>query len=492
VLKRIAVLGFCLLLIAGGVLAACGTAEEATTTTSPAAAVTTMVDEATTTSVATDTTVPGDAPTGGAPPAGGTGPGGPPPGGGSGAEVYPTAAAYILSSGTETQDGQTYTATEQDESGILVTDGASLTLTNATVNTSGDSSDTGSSSFYGLNAAVVALTQGTITMSGGSITTSGSGANGAFAVGEGSVINLSDLTITATGGGGHGVMTTQGGTVNLTNVTMNTAGGSSAPLATDRGGGTVTATDCAATCSGQNSPCIYSTGVITVNGGTYTTTGSEMAVIEGANSIILNDVDLSSSFADKWGVMIYQSMSGDAEGTQGTFTMTGGRLALTAATGALFYCNNSTAIITLTGVDVSAGSGILINAAAGNWGTTGSNGGSVVMTTDSQTLTGDVTADNISTVNLTLQNSSSLSAAINADNTALEARLTLDATSAWDVTADSYLTSLTLSAGVSGTTITNVTGNGHTVYYDAGDSANSALGGKTYTLSGGGTLKPAG
>jgi len=44
-------------------------------------------------------------------------------------------------------------------------------------------------------------------------------------------------------------------------------------------------------------------------------------VIEGSNSITLDDVDLSSTYEDKWGVMIYQSFSGDAEGGEGTFTL---------------------------------------------------------------------------------------------------------------------------------------------------------------------------
>jgi len=64
----------------------------------------------------------------------------------------------------------------------------------------------------------------------------------------------------------------------------------------------------------------------------------------------LVDTDLSSSMADKWGVMIYQSMSGDAQGTRGVFTMGGGSLANTATTGPLFYVTNSTGVITLQGV----------------------------------------------------------------------------------------------------------------------------------------------
>jgi hypothetical protein len=35
-----------------------------------------------------------------------------------------------------------------------------------------------------------------------------------------------------------------------------------------------------------------------------------------------------------------------------------------------------------------------------------------------------------------------------------------------------------------------IIGNGHTVYYDSTNLANGSLGGKTYRLTGGGTLKP--
>ena len=86
--------------------------------------------------------------------------------------------------------------------------------------------------------------------------------------------------------------------------------------------------------------------------------------------------------ADKWGVMIFQSFSGDAQGSKGTFTMTGGTLSITGANSPLFYVNNSTGIITLKGVTVSETSGVLVKAAAGKWGTAGSNGGTVILTAD--------------------------------------------------------------------------------------------------------------
>ncbi len=396
-----------------------------------------------------------------------------------------------MSGETKTADGQTYTAADQDESAVLVSNSGNLTLTSATIMTTGNTSSNESSSFYGLNAGVVATAGSSVTMSDSSIGTTGSGANGAFATGSGASVTLSNVKIDATGGGGHGVMATQGGTVTLKDVAITTAGANSAPLATDRGGGTITATGGSVTATGKDSPALYSTGTITVNSSTYKATGAEAAVIEGANTIVLNSVDLSSTFADKWGVMIYRSMSGDAEGSQGTFTMTGGSLTYSGANGPLFYITNTTANITLKGVTVDVASGTLLKAAAGNWGTSGANGGTANLTADGQTLKGNVVADSIGSLNITLQNSSSLTGSINADKAAKAARLTLDASSTWNVAGDSSLTSLTLTGGVSGTTISNVTGNGHTVYYDASDSANSALGGQTYQLSGGGTLTPA-
>ena len=371
-----------------------------------------------------------------------------------------TTAAYRQSGGNETKSNQTYTASNTDESAVYVTGGGTLTLTNSTITTSGNTSSQENSSFYGLNAAVLAESGSAITISNSSITTSGTGANGAFATGNGASVTLANVTITATADGGHGVMATQGGAVTLTDVNIATTGGSSAPIATDRGSGTITMKGGSMTASGQNSPCIYSTGVITVSDSTCVTDGSEVAVIEGANSIALTNTTLTSSKDGKWGVMIYQSMSGDADGARGVFDMTGGALAYTAANGPLFYVTNSTGVITLNGVSVSAASGVLLNASAGNWGTSGSNGGSAIFTANGQTLTGDVVADNLSSVSVTLKSGSSLTGAINAANTAGSASLTLDSSSVWNVTADSYLACLNNSGGT-------IHSNGHVVSHDS-------------------------
>ena len=57
---------------------------------------------------------------------------------------------------------------------------------------------------------------------------------------------------------------------------------------------------------------------------------------------------------------------------------------------------------------MTIGSGVVVSAAAGSWGTSGKNGGTVVLTADGQTLPGDMTADSISSIAATLKNSSKL------------------------------------------------------------------------------------
>jgi len=396
--------------------------------------------------------------------------------------------AYTQNGGIISRANQAYRATIADESAILITNAGTFTLINSAVTTSGNTSSQDNSSFYGLNAGVLATSGSTINLSDSTITTSGTGANGAFVTGSGSSITLTNVTIRAASDGAHAVMATQGGSMTITNVDMITSGGSSSAIATDRGGGTINVTGGSVTTSGANSAGIYSTGNITVTNGTFIASGAEAAVIEGANSITLANTSLTSTYAGKWGVMIYQSMSGDAHGSGGTFTMTGGSLAYTANDGPLFYLTNSMGTIILKGVNVTAASGTLVKASAGNWGNSGSNGGIVTLNADGQTLTGNLVADSISSIATTLENGSTLTGSINSDNNAQTINLTLDGSSTWTVTADSFLTCLTDSSGISGATVTNIIGNGHTVYYVK--STCSVLGGQTYSLKGGGRLEP--
>ena len=259
-------------------------------------------------------------------------------------------------------------------------------------------------------------------------------------------------------------MTTGGGTMNASNLNIHTTGNSSAAIRSDRGGGTVNVTGGSYVTEGRGSPVIYSTADITVSDATLESTVSEGIVVEGKNSVTLNNVNLVANNIEKnsdkssvyKAVMIYQSMSGDASVGMAEFTMTGG--SLTNNNGDIFYVNNTTATITLENakfVNLDE-SGIFLRAEAAGWGSEGKNGGKVNLYLNSQILEGDIAVDEISAINMYIKSGSEFTGAINADNEG-EVYVEIESGSKWILSGDSYVTSLTCDADA-------IDLNGHTLY----------------------------
>lgn len=103
-----------------------------------------------------------------------------------------------------------------------------------------------------------------------------------------------------------------------------------------------------------------------------------------------------------------------------------------------------------------------------------------------QKTSGDIQGNENSDLSLTLKDHAQWNGAMNPDHKAKSASLTLDNTSTWNVTGDSYLTVLSDADQSLG----NIHSKGFTVYYKADEKANQWLGGKTLTLTGGGHLMP--
>ena len=394
------------------------------------------------------------------------GPGGTPsgnqPGNGSGSSnsdndsaSAKATATKTISKSSKTLSGS-YTSKKSDQSVVLVKNSGTLTLNNAVLNKlSGDSSNTENSEFYGINAGLLVTTKSTANVTNAKITTSAKGSNAVFATGTNAKINISDSTITTTGSSSaRGLDATYGGTIYADNVTVSTSGNSCASLATDRGEGTVTAKNSTLSTKGTGSPVIYSTGKISISNTTGTVSGSQMVVIEGKNSATVTNSKLTASGqgnrnnVDNSGIMIYQSMSGDASTGTGTFTAKNSTLSVSKNSSyykksPMFFVTNTDAVINLTNTKLSYGSNTLLSVkGTSEWGQSGSNGGTVKLNASKQTLTGNINLDKLSTLTMKLSNSSTYTGTINAKNSAKKISLTLDSSSKIKLTGDSYVTSL--------------------------------------------------
>ncbi len=417
---------------------------------------------------------------------GGTPPGDP-PGGGQGGSMGRSSSSSVTYSGnssissSETQSDMTYSSDTADENALLIDTSDEVTISNPTVTKSGDSDGGDNCNFYGINSGIMVKGGTTTYINGGSIETTATGANGVFsyggnggqngAEGDGTTVVIQDTVITTSGDNAGGIMTTGGGVTQAENLTINTSGRSSAAIRTDRGGGTVTVTGGNYTTSGLGSPAIYSTADITVNDATLVSNLSEGVCIEGKNSVTINNSDLTASNTQTNGnatfldtIMIYQSMSGDADSGTSSFSMTGG--SLTSKSGHVFHVTNTNAVINLTGVTINNedDENILLSVSDDGW-----SGSSNIATLNAsgQILSGTILVGDNSSLTLNLTDSSAFTGSISGEITNAKGdtvstevgtvSVTLDDSSKWFLTADTYISEFNGNPA-------NVINNGYTLY----------------------------
>ena len=178
-----------------------------------------------------------------------------------------------------------------------------------------------------------------------------------------------------------------------------------------------------------------------------------------ANNTGLNG---NATFMDT--IMIYQSMSGDADSGTSSFTMTGG--SLTSKNGHVFHVTNTNAVITLSGVKITNedSGNVLISVCDDGW-SGGSN--TATLNASKQTLEGAVLVGDNSKLTLNLSDGSTFRGYVSGkitnasgDTVSTEVgtvSVKLDSTSTWTLTADSYVTSFDGDAS-------NVISNGFKLY----------------------------
>ena len=301
----------------------------------------------------------------------------------------------------------------------------------------------------------VSLTVGedsTAVIDGTDITASSSGSNDVFATDSGTAL-VNDTSIETMADNSRGLDATYGGTILANKITADTQGGHSAIVATDRGSGSISLADATLSTAGSGSPLLYSTGDIQVNNVSGTSSGSQIAGMEGLNTILIKDSTSESTVTGKTasdpianGTIIYQSTSGDTEASTGehaTFQSVDSTLSSAIGSGSMFYFTNTTADVVLQ------------------------NNTELDFDTDAATIT-----DN--------------AAAGSGTGTASDAPITVnvDGTSTWVVAKDTTISALNVASGGDGNTVT-IVANGKTVVSGSGDVTVTVTGSYSTSVSAG-------
>lgn len=351
-----------------------------------------------------------------------------------------------------------FESSEKDQNALGVNGEVNANISGVTVNKTGDSDGGDNTSFYGTNSAIIARGKANLTLKNIEVTTNATGANGVFCYGgsattnnqsgDGTKIVISDSKITTTKDNSGGIMTTGGGEMEASNLEINTAGVSSAAIRTDRGGGNVTVNGGTYTTTGQGSPAIYSTANIKVSDASLVSKASEGVVIEGKNSVSLTNCKLVDSNTKLNGqsttyknIFLYQSMSGDA--AEGTSSFVAKDSEITTNNGDLLYVTNTTATITLENNKLvnNDENGNFLRVQKDSWGNSGSNGGEVTLNLKNQEAKGSIVIDSISTLVMNITDGSYYEGTINNENQAKSISLKLDSSSKIKLTKDTYVSS---------------------------------------------------
>lgn len=289
----------------------------------------------------------------------------------------------------------------------------------------------------------------------------GQGGPGETTINGTTEVNVKNVKITTHSDKSRGLDATYNAKINADNVVINTDGQSCAALATDRGEGHVHVKNSeintgVSKTSGRGSPLIYSTGNITVENTHGTAFVSQIACIEGKNSIELTNCNLTGyaegnrmdgdNYVDLGGVFIYQSMSGDADVGTSLFTAKDSTLSIAPdssvyAEAPMFHVTNTACVINLENTQLNFGSGIFLEISGQNqWGTEGSNGGAAELNTNSEKIDGNVIVDEISSLNWTMKDTEYSGAVNSTGNTTI----VVGEGSTWTLTGDSSVSSLTV------------------------------------------------
>lgn len=401
------------------------------------------------------------------------------PGGGSSSQTTPNGATYALSDGSSvTMSDTTLSNSSADYNVVQVTNGT-LTMDNATLNKTGDTSTSGgdATSFYGTNAsAYVGGSSANLILKNCSISSTADGANGVFAY-NGGTATVDSITIYNNSVRSRGLHATYGGKITATNVNITTCAETSSTIATDRGGGYVYVTGGTSTAKGRRSAVLYSTGTIEATDLVGTSELGEIADVEGDNHVKMTNCTMTAGSSER-GLMMLQSGSGDATGNNAYITATSCSLTTTDSSAPLCEVPTAnTGTLTLTDCTLSVASGTLLYVDYNTqWSTYGGYGNLVLKTTkDSWTYEGNVKADSYSNASVTVGENVTWNGSNDNDNTAKTADVSINEGGVWVLTGNSNVSTLTNNG--------TIYLNGYTLNYNSKSGSGKIVDGTTVIKS---------
>jgi hypothetical protein len=224
-------------------------------------------------------------------------------------------------------------------------------------------------------------------------------------------------------------------------------------------------------------------GKVTLSDGTKVNGGESPAIgtTNGTKISVGRGVELNS---DNTQGTVIVTTDGTGDNTEtATISVTGATLTNNTTKGSLFYFKDANAVISLT--ESKLVSDIFLSTPS-TVKTTQQKGSNITVNIDDQEVEGDIIVDSLTSVVLNIGKNGHYTGTVNAKGDSTAVDLYLDKDGELDITSLSCFNKFV----VEDETLNNIKSHGAIVYYDANDSANEYLQGKTYDFVDGGQLIP--
>ena len=344
----------------------------------------------------------------------------------------------------------------------------------------------------GLNAAVNVANDSTASLSNVNVTVHHGAAN-IYSFGSGTTVKVDNAWLYSSGPTSHGLYASGNGTIIANNIRHYSGGNRCSSFSGDNPAGYVHVNNAIAHTDGIGSAICYALGLCNMTNVIGHASHAPVTFSDGPQTTIWKDSDLTAGLLG--GVVIFSSMTRQA-GASVTFDNS--RLTVLGKTMPGLWFGNTIATANIISSQINnTASGIL---AVANYsqvtqdfdyyaGYPDNNNllpAEVTINVQESDLSGSLVAYNGSSISLDLSQYSTWSGEAHSGFGLAYFGIVLDKTSNWTLTGNTRLLNFTNSDS----TLSNIISNGHNITYNHSAPANSAWGGKTISLPGGGKLVP--
>lgn len=370
-------------------------------------------------------------------------------------------AAYLVKESID-EENKELQADEDDESVIKITKQSTYNGTNLSLlKEKGDVSLLEDNLIVGLNNTLIAEESSNVFISNSTITSNAKNSSTIFTTDTNTSLTLENVTLVTNEENSKNIIAQDNSEITISNSKLTT--------------------------NKKTSELFYSSSKITVDN-VEANTVSNFASLIGTNKLTITNSKLTSDVNEEYkGMFIVESKEeGSSSITNAELTIENSNVRVNNASEyynkiPLFYVYDTNTKINLTKNNLSYGSGILLNVESKE----GSSNKNTVFTITDSIIRGHIYSDKNSAIRINLNNAIYYGS-INNNNTSQYIDISLDKTSTWYLTGNSYVNTITIQKQNNITKY--IKSNGYNIYYNSKN--NEWLNNRTIRLQGGGKLIP--